>query len=454
MLKTTYVLLSDVAEADRNVRDHSDGDPDLDASIKRFGFIDPTIRDDRTGKLLDGHGRLHKLRQYEMAGGDAPENIQVTDKGWKIPVVTGWASRDDTEADAAAIAVQPKDGRYNEDALYKALHRQKDLTGIGFKLDDIQDLGRRLDQLAASAPNFRQDVPDEPPDDPDDPRPLPSGEPASGAEPAKGPRVVSDIPDDIPDDAPTVTVAGDLWKLGKHRLLCGDSTKRDTYRTLLGDDRPELLLTDPPYGVSYRNASSDKRAILGDLTQAAIPVGLACSLEVIDDNARLILFGGSDQFAMYLNLFDHHLRQQPRLIVWKKDNFVLRSVGFHSHFELAYYGWKGNGGGVWYGDRKVSDIWDIPRKKDTDHQTEKPIALFEIPIDHLVSPGGLVLDPFAGSGVTIIAAERLGRTAAVIEMDPHWCDVICKRWQAATGVTPVRGSTGEPVNFLDTPPVV
>lgn len=147
-LKTTYLLLSEVVEADRNVRDHSDGDPHLVGSIGRLGFLDPIFRDDRTGKLIDGHGRLYRLRDMETAGDEPPEQVQVTPKGWKVPVLTGWSSRDDAEAEAASIALQPKDGRYDERALYDILHRQDDLTGLGFGADHVSDLGRRLGVLA------------------------------------------------------------------------------------------------------------------------------------------------------------------------------------------------------------------------------------------------------------------------------------------------------------------
>jgi DNA modification methylase len=443
-----YRAIDQILPAARNAKGHDN--TVIAGSIDRLGFLDPILRDDRTGKLIDGHGRLYRLREMEAAGVEPPDQVQATAAGWKIPVVTGWASRDDAEAEAAAVAIQPKDGRYNERTLYQVLHRQNTLDGLGFGDDDVADIGRRIGALANDTPLNLDGPGDLPAFDPSDPGPSePAGRGKQGDSSAR--RSLSADDDDVPDDAPGVTVLGDWWQLGKHRLLCGDSTKRDTYQTLLEGKRPDLLLTDPPYGVGYQAAGSKKRAILGDLSQATIPVSLACSLDHLHEDGRLVVFGGSDQFAMYLNLFDHHLRQQPRVVVWVKEGFVLRHHGFHSQFELAYYGWKGTGGNIWFGDRTVSDVWAIPRKKDTGHDTEKPVALFEIPVGRLVGPGGLVLDPFAGSGVTIIAAERLGRVAAVIEKDPHWCDVICKRWQAATGVVPVRGATGEPVDFLAVP---
>lgn len=239
-------------------------------------------------------------------------------------------------------------------------------------------------------------------------------------------------PEDHPDP---ITKPGDVWTLGDHLLLCGDSTKRETIERL--PEPADLLLTDPPYGVAF-GAGTEAKAIRGDLSQAVIPVGFAVALEALTDDGRLYVFGGSDQFAMYLNLWDHHLRQMPRIAVWRKEGFVLRRNGYHSQFELCYWGWKGDGGpgNNWWGDRSTSDIWDVPRSKVVGHPTEKPVALFEIPVRSSCPPGGIVLDPFAGSGVTLAACEALGRRAFLIEYDPVWCDAIALRFQRLTGDRP------------------
>lgn len=132
----------------------------------------------------------------------------------------------------------------------------------------------------------------------------------------------------------------------RHRVLCGDSTKREEMGTLVNGERPDMLLTDPPYGVSHGSGVTEAKAIRGDLGQAVVPVGFAVSLELLSDDARLYVFGGSGQFAMYLTLWDHYLHSLPRVIVWVKEAFVLRQLGYHSQFELIYWGWKGSGGGV------------------------------------------------------------------------------------------------------------
>jgi ParB-like chromosome segregation protein Spo0J len=248
-----------------------------------------------------------------------------------------------------------------------------------------------------------------------------------------------------------VSRPGDLWLLGPHRLLCGDATKRDEVARVLDGVRPDLLVTDPPYGVAVGSAGTktSRLSISGDLTQAAIPLAFAVAVEALADDARLYLFGGSSNVTMYAGLFDHYLRQQVHLIVWMKENFVLRPNLYHSRFELVYFGWKGNGGAAehWYGDRKQVDLWEVARDRDGLHPTQKPVEVCSIPIRNSCPPGGAVLDPFAGSGSTLIAAHGLGRTCYALELEPATADVACRRWQEHAGIKPVLEATGGPHDF-------
>lgn len=417
-----YVDLDELKVATINPKGHQlDA---IDANFNEHGLFDVVaIQDERTGRMLAGHGRREKLLAKRAKGEPPPEGTVVTAEGrWLVPRLRGWASRDDDHALAAGVAHNETTtaGGWNEDGLTQ-LVRHLDASTPAL----VPTLGFTEDRLAEMLAT--QEAPD-----------LGQG----------------GDPDDFEEDVPDRTRPGDLYALGRHRLLCGDSTRPETYRTLLGDERPALLLTDPPYGVAYQQAST-KRAILGDLSQATIPLAMASVVPFLHEDARLIMFGGSDQFAMYLGLFDHYLKQQPRIVVWVKEGFILRHHGFHSQFELAYYGWQGRGGAVWQGKRDVSDVWSVPRTKDTDHVTEKPVALFEIPIRTITTEAEIVLDPFAGSGVAIIAGHRYGRIVRAIEKDPHWCDVIARRYQAFTGETPqlvTRGDDGaevyEPVDFM------
>lgn len=397
-----YVDLDDLKTAEVNPKEHHL--PVIGANMAEHGLFDVVaIQDERTGRMLAGHGRREELLAQRAAGDDPPEGTIVEGGRWLVPRLRGWASKSDDHAKAAGVA-------HNETGARGGWHQE--------------GLDRLAQQLDVSSPHL---VPLLGFDDDALARMLAMPE-------AKGSGGEAD-PDDVPEDAPSVTRPGDLWRLGPHLLLCADSTKPEPYAVLLGEERPVLLLTDPPYGVAYQQAST-KRAILGDLSQATIPLSMASLVPRLHADARLIMFGGSDQFAMYLGLFDHYLHQQPRVVVWVKENFILRHHGYHSQFELAYYGWLGKGGAEWHGKRDVSDVWTFPRTRETDHITEKPVALFEVPIRTLTAPGDIVLEPFAGSGTTVIAAHGLGRVVRAIEKDPHWVDVICARYQAFTGETP------------------
>lgn len=226
---------------------------------------------------------------------------------------------------------------------------------------------------------------------------------------------------------------GDLWELGRHRVLCGDATKRDDVARLLGDERPELMFTDPPYGVAHGSGITKARKIGGDLSQAVIQLAFAVAVEVLADNARLYVCGGCENVSMYLGLWDHHLGRIPRILVWVKESFVLRQHGYHSQYELIFHGWKGNGGAVWYGDRAQSDVWQVARTKETEHATEKPVELAARAMRNTTKATDIVYDPFLGSGTTLIAAEQLNRRCYGVEIEPRYVDVAVKRWENLTG---------------------
>ena len=249
------------------------------------------------------------------------------------------------------------------------------------------------------------------------------------------------VEDDVPEPpAEPATKPGDLWLLGEHRLLCGDSTKAEDVERLMSGCLADIMVTDPPYGVAYHSNKKGKKAasIEGDLTQAAIPISfsMACDF-VLNENARVYLFGGTANWPMYGKLFDHKLRMQPRPIIWVKESFVLHPTHYHSQYEICFFGWKGSGGGssYWYGDRTCSDVWHVKRdsNKDREHPTQKPVEVTAIPIRNSCPANGLVYEPFCGSGTTLIAAEQLGRKCYGMEISTQYCDVIVKRWETLTG---------------------
>lgn len=364
-----------------NPRVNEERVPRVMASIKRFGFNAPIVADEKTKVILAGHTR------YKVAIKLGLERVPV-----RFVTLTG-----------------------NDLMLYKLADNK---LGEDVPWDD-QMLARIISKL------WKEDRP---------------GVQTAGFTDATVARIINEAKkkDPEPPAAPekpkqAVTQPGDVWKLGDHLLLCGDSTNRDQVIAFLNGARPACLFTDPPYGVMHgRGGLKGVNAIRGDLSQAVIPVSFAIANEVLAEDARIYMCGGSENLQMYWTLWDHHLHLAPRIIVWVKDSFVLRRHNYHSQFEFIYFGWKGTGGGVWYGDRKQSDVWTVARKKETEHSTEKPVELAARAITNSTKPGSLVFDPFLGSGSTLIAAERLERRCVGIELDGAWCDVIVQRWERFT----------------------
>ena len=250
---------------------------------------------------------------------------------------------------------------------------------------------------------------------------------------------VEQFDDSEPPEAPE-TKPGDIWQLGEHRLLCGDSTREDDVAKLMGKKKAECVFTDPPYGVNIQGGNQNK-TIAGDVTQTAIPFAfeLACRIATTPD-ARLYFCGGEGNIPLYGKLFELYCRQLPRMLIWVKNNFALKPNGYHNQYELIFHGFKPRGGGLnkWFAGRtmdEASDVWIIARDpaKSYEHVTQKPVALPARAIANSCPLGGIVLDMFGGAGSTLIACEELGRVCFMMEIDPRYCDVIKNRWQRTTG---------------------
>jgi hypothetical protein len=418
-----YVPLGAVERADRNAKAHDIAW--IKSLVGRFGFVGAAVHDGRTGKIVAGHGRLESLQEMAAEGQSPPDGIVAGDGGtWAMPVEFGWSSRSDAEAEALAVALNEATtrGGWDERALAEIL-RDLDTADA-----DLRRLAGWDDEgFAAFAESLGSDL--------------------GGDGPGEG----STDPDDVPEppaEAESITRPGDIWCLGRHRLLCGDATDVGDVRHLMDGARADVMVTDPPYGVAWQSAA--KNAIQGDLSQAVIPISFAVAVDhALAPDGRLYLFGGSTNYVMYAKLFDYHLHREVHPIVWVKEHFVMRPNNYHSQFEMVYFGWKGKGGSPehWYGDRTGSDVWQVRRDVDPLHPTQKPVEACEIPIRNSCPPGGLVYEPFSGSGTTLIAAERLGRYCYAMELEPRYGDVTCRRWQACTGELPVLASTGEPHDF-------
>lgn len=278
------------------------------------------------------------------------------------------------------------------------------------------------------------------------------------------------LPDAPPsDDAPEPPVEpfskpGDVWVLGGHRVVCGDSTDVGAYGAILGDSLADCVWTDPPYGVAVAKVESIEEAKrLRKRTDGLTIQNDDLTPDKLEDFLRGCLGaaytfskpGGSwyvaapsgDLFYQFATVL-RELGVWRHTLVWVKDQFTLGRADYHYRHESIFYGWKEGAAHEWFGGRDKDTVLEVARpKRSADHPSMKPIELMTICLNNSAPKGGVVLDPFGGSGSTLMACEYTGRKARLIELDPRYVDVICRRWQEHTGALPVLESTGETHDF-------
>lgn len=247
------------------------------------------------------------------------------------------------------------------------------------------------------------------------------------------------VEDEVPNDEEVETRCkpGDIWQLGDHRLMCGDSTVITDVEKLMAGEKADCFLTDPPYNVDYeggtglkiKNDKQDDTSFLQFLTDC-----FACAYAVLKEGASFYVWHADSEgynFRGALKTVGFLIKQN---LIWVKDHFVMGRQDYQWQHEPCLYGWKEGAAHNWYSDRKQTTIleFDKPRKSE-EHPTMKPIALFAYQLGNSTQRGGLVLDLFGGSGTSVIACEQTGRKCYTMELDAHYCDVIIKRWENLTG---------------------
>jgi DNA modification methylase len=266
-------------------------------------------------------------------------------------------------------------------------------------------------------------------------------------------------PEAVPE-VPTVPVSAleDIWLLGNHRIMCGDSTRADMVGRLLGEAKPHLMVTDPPYGVQYDPAFRD--GVVGEdgVVRGAIGIGARARGKVLNDDRcdwreAWALFPGMVAYVWHagikaadvqssLEACGFAIRSQ---IIWNKASLVPGRGNYHWKHEPCWYAVRAGGTAHWNGSRKESTVWDMDRhrKSETGHGTQKPVECMSRPIANNSKPGESVYEPFSGSGTTIIAAEQLGRRCYAMELNPPYVDVAVLRWQEFTGQKAIHEATGK-----------
>ena len=401
--------VKDLLPADYNPRkDLQPGDPEyekLKRSIEQFGYVEPVIWNKQTGRVVGGHQRLKVL----IDSGITEVDVVVVDMN--------------TEKEKALnIALNKISGEWDTDKLALVI---ADLQGADFDVSLTGFDPEELDDL------FRDDVKDGVKED--------------------------DFDVEAELRKPIFSKAGDLWMLGEHRLLCGDSTKPETYELLMNGKKAQLVVTDPPYNVDYKGTAgkikNDKMA--EDQFEQFLLAAYSQMYESMTDDASIYVFHSDSHGLAFRKAFEEAGFYLSGCCIWKKQSLVLGRSPYQWQHEPVLFGWKKKGKHQWYTGRKESTIWEFDKpKKNADHPTMKPVALVAYPIMNSTMTGCLVLDPFGGSGSTLIACEQTGRTCYTVELDEKFCDVIVKRYidqvRSAEGVTVLRDGLTYRFDEIDT----
>ena len=387
----------------RNARTHSPEQiAQIAASIREFGWTFPLLVDEQ-GTIIAGHGRVL-----------AAQSLGLTEV--PVMVATGW-----TEAQRRAYVIFDNKVALNAGWDAELLPIELgDLKGMGFDLT-LTGFGElELGKLLLGADGDGD--PDEAPEPPVDP----------------------------------ISKPGDLWICGEHRVLCGDATVRADVEKLLGGDLADMAFTDPPYNVNYANTAKDKmrgtnRPILNDNMGADFSAFLllACqNILAVTKGAVYIAMSSSELDTLQAS-FRAAGGKWSTFVIWAKNTFTMGRADYQRQYEPILYGWKDGSQHYWCGARDQGDVWQIkkPHKNDL-HPTMKPVELMERAVRNSSKTRDIVLDPFGGSGTTVIACEKSGRRARLMELDPKYVDVIIKRWQSFTGKEAQRASDGAAFGVL------
>jgi DNA modification methylase len=400
-LEIKYLPPDKIVKYINNSRTHSKEQIDqLKASIKEFGMCTPIGL--HNGVILYGHARYDALCQLGFTEIPTVDLSHLTDTQKRAYVIA--------DNKLALNAGWDEEALVNEmNALAEASF---DLGLTGFNADELSAL---LDKAIGT-----EGLTDE---------------------------------DDVPEipETPT-TVLGDIWLLGDHRLMCGDSTSIDAVEKLVDAQKIDMWLTDPPYNVAYEGKTKDALKIEND------NMGDEQFRQFLRDcyvAADSVMKSGAVFYIWHADSEGYNFRGAAKdagwkvrqCLIWKKQTMVMGRQDYHWKHEPCLYGWKDGAGHLWAADRKQTTILEFDRpSRNGEHPTMKPVALFEYQMLNNTKGGDIVLDSFGGSGTTLIAAEKNGRIARIMELDPKYADVIVKRWQEFTGKTATLESSGKSFN--------
>ena len=368
-----------------NARTHSPEQVNkLRSSLREFGFINPVIIDRDYG-VIAGHGRILAAKEESIKEVPCVFADHLTEAQKKAYIIADNRMAMDAGWDEELLRME-----------IEALQAEAfDLSLTGFDEKELSDL-------------FKDDTDVEDDD--------------------------FDVDSELKE--PAVTQMGDVWTLGRHRLVCGDSTKEETYDVLMQGQKANLVITDPPYNVNYEGtAGKIKNDNMADDKFYQFLLDAFINMEkVMANDASIYVFHADTEGLNFRKAFSDAGFYLSGCCIWMKPSLVLGRSPYQWQHEPCLYGWKKKGKHQWYSDRKQTTIWSFEKtKKNTDHPTMKPIPLLAYPIKNSSMSNTLVLDPFGGSGSTLIACEQTDRSCYTIELDEKFCDVIVKRYIEQVG---------------------
>lgn len=398
-LQVEYVPIGDIFPYENNAKIHTDEQiEEIANSIKEFGMIDP-IGVWNNNEIIEGHGRLMACQKLGIK---------------QVPIIR-------------------LDELTDEQRKAYALAHNKLTMNTDFDFSILNAELASLDDIDMSLFGFEEKIEIE------------------------EPHVI--IEDELSEDVPPRTQRGQIWLLGDHRLMCGDSTNQSDVKRLMGSDEADMVFTDPPWNVNYgavekENAQGYKpRTILNDFMGTEdFKKFMYSAFECMSSVSKLgamtyVVMSAQEWGNMMLALRDNEYHWSST-IIWNKDRLVLSRKDYHTKYEPIWYGWKDGAPRLCpLDDRKQCDVWDFERpSKSDEHPTMKPVGLVARAITNSSHKNDIVLDLFGGSGTTLIASEQTERKCRMMELDPHYCDVILERWENLTGEKAVLLNDGSEIS--------
>jgi DNA modification methylase len=385
-LKIEKIAVENLNPAEYNPRkDLKPGDAEyekLKKSIETFGYVEPVIWNKQTGHVVGGHQRLKILIEQ----GESEVDCVVVDM-------------DEDKEKALNVALNKVSGDWDlpklADLISDLDESMFDVSLTGFDAAEIDDLFSKVHDKDVLDDDFDIDA------------------------------VLEEEP---------ISKQGDIWLLGRHKLICGDSTKAETYERLMDGKKANLCVTDPPYNVNYTAGSENERTIKNDNMEDKNFYEFLLSafkniFKFLDDGAAAYVFHADTEGLNFRRAFKDSGFKLSGVCIWAKQSLVLGRSDYQWQHEPILYGWKPTGKHRWYSDRKQTTIWNFDRSTKSElHPTMKPVPLVAYPIQNSSMSNCIILDPFAGSGSTLIASEQAGRICYLIELDEKYVDVIVKRY--------------------------